>query len=186
MKSFIDEFPNVLSPKTCNEIISRFERDTNLQMPGTMAAPDGKDIITKQKICDEIMVSVAPGWEDIDKIICGTISPIISELAKRYPGFSKLGIYKDYGYKLKKYKKGEGFYDYHLDGTAEKPPYLGLLWYLNTVDEGGETAFYEQGIKVKPEQGKVVTFPACWTHMHKGNMPISGDKFIIASWLGLK
>ena len=55
-----------------------------------------------------------------------------------------------------------------------------FLFYLNDVEEGGETFFYNG--KVKPEAGKLILFPATWTYNHKGNMPISNDKYIVTGW----
>jgi hypothetical protein len=60
-----------------------------------------------------------------------------------------------------------------------------LLWmvYLNDVEEGGETEFYFQNIKSKPKQGTLVLAPADFTHTHRGNKPVSGDKYIFTSWV---
>lgn len=60
-----------------------------------------------------------------------------------------------------------------------------LLWmvYLNDVEEGGETEFYYQNLKSKPKQGTLVIAPADFTHTHRGNMPLSGDKYIFTSWI---
>ena len=57
--------------------------------------------------------------------------------------------------------------------------------YLNDVEEGGETAFFHQNIKVKPEKGKMVIFPPYFTHMHKGMRPISNDKYICNCYFGV-
>ena len=57
------------------------------------------------------------------------------------------------------------------------------MYYLNDVSEGGETEFYHQKVKIKPEKGTLVIFPAYFTHLHKGNVPISNDKYILNFWL---
>ena len=31
--------------------------------------------------------------------------------------------------------------------------------------------------------GKLLIFPATWTYMHRGNVPISEDKYIVTGWL---
>jgi hypothetical protein len=56
------------------------------------------------------------------------------------------------------------------------------LWYLNTLEEGGETDFYNRGM-VKAQEGKLIIFPACWTYPHAGVMPISDNKYIITGWI---
>lgn len=87
---------------------------------------------------------------------------------------------------IQKYTKNIGKYVYHhdfrIDSTENKYRILTFLWYLNTVEEGGETAFGED-FKIKPEIGKLLLFPATWTYPHAGKMPISSDKYIITGWL---
>jgi hypothetical protein len=51
------------------------------------------------------------------------------------------------------------------------------------VNEGGETEFFNGRIKIKPEKGKLLLFPSTWTFMHKGNTPISSNKYIVTGWL---
>jgi hypothetical protein len=55
------------------------------------------------------------------------------------------------------------------------------MWYLNDVEEGGETEFFGN-YKIKPETGKFVLFPATWTYPHAALVPRSGDKYIITGW----
>ena len=87
---------------------------------------------------------------------------------------------------IQKYTKNMGKYIYHndfrIDLAEKKCRVLTFLWYLNTVEEGGETSFGED-FKIKPEMGKLLLFPACWTYPHAGKMPISSDKYIITGWL---
>jgi hypothetical protein len=60
---------------------------------------------------------------------------------------------------------------------------LTFIWYLNTVENGGETEFFNGRIKIKPEKGKLLLFPSTWTYNHKGNIPISSDKYIVTGWV---
>ncbi|PKH99502.1 proline hydroxylase [Shewanella sp. 11B5] len=56
------------------------------------------------------------------------------------------------------------------------------MFYLNDVEEGGETEFYYQQRKISPKKGTMVIAPAGFTHSHRGNVPISHDKYIATSW----
>ena len=56
------------------------------------------------------------------------------------------------------------------------------MFYCNDVEKGGETEWKYFDIKVKPKKGSVVVFPADWAWLHKGNMPISDDKYICNVW----
>jgi hypothetical protein len=60
---------------------------------------------------------------------------------------------------------------------------LFLIFYLNDVEKGGETELYYQKQKVAPRTGRLILAPAGFTHTHRGNMPVSGDKYILTSWV---
>ena len=56
------------------------------------------------------------------------------------------------------------------------------MTYLNDVTDDGETEFYYQKIKVKPQKGLTLIWPADWTHTHRGNTSKTQDKYIITGW----
>jgi hypothetical protein len=58
-----------------------------------------------------------------------------------------------------------------------------VMLYLNNVEEGGETEFLIQKRRIKPSAGTVVLFPSGYTRVHRGNPPISGDKYILNGWV---
>jgi hypothetical protein len=60
---------------------------------------------------------------------------------------------------------------------------LSIIIYLNDVQEGGETVFPDLDITIKPRQGSILVFPPFYNFTHKGNAPISGKKYIIATWI---
>jgi hypothetical protein len=60
---------------------------------------------------------------------------------------------------------------------------LVITLYLNTVEEGGETEFLYQSSRISPVQGTLSISPAAWTHTHRGNPPLKGNKYIITTWL---
>lgn len=91
---------------------------------------------------------------------------------------------------VQKYSKGKGNYGYwHSEIFPQLPDnkalhrILLILVYLNDVEEGGETDFYYQNKSVKPKAGSIVIAPCGFTHTHRGNVPISSDKYVIASWV---
>ena len=57
------------------------------------------------------------------------------------------------------------------------------MTYLNDVPEGGETEFPMFGLKVKPETGKTLIWPAEWTLAHLGSVVKNGKKYIITGWM---
>lgn len=61
--------------------------------------------------------------------------------------------------------------------------YLVLLWYLNDVVEGGETEFPMLNLRVPARAGRLLMFPPYWMYQHQGLQPISGDKYILSTYL---
>lgn len=93
---------------------------------------------------------------------------------------------------LQKYPKGRGGYHHwhseifpHPSDPQQNSLHRTLVFmvYLNDVDAGGETEFFYQQCQLKPTRGSLVLFPAGFTHTHKGAVPISGDKYILTSWV---
>ncbi|WP_224364981.1 2OG-Fe(II) oxygenase [Hyalangium versicolor] len=100
-------------------------------------------------------------------------------------GFYRYGVLN-----VQKYLKGSSGYPhwhseiYPKDANCEQlHRVLAFQFYLNDVTEGGETEFYYQQRKVESKQGRMLIFPAGFTHTHRGNQPVSGDKYIITSWV---
>jgi hypothetical protein len=93
-----------------------------------------------------------------------------------------------YEFMIQKYEKNKGRYVYHNDFQSEWPEkkyrVITFLWYLNDVEQGGETEMWDDFF-IKPEAGKLLLFPACWTFPHRGKMPISDNKYIITGWMYL-
>ena len=91
---------------------------------------------------------------------------------------------------LQWYQAGEGGYPYWhcelypLDANAETL-HRHLLWtlYLNDDFEEGETEFLFQQRKAKPRTGSLLIAPTAFTHTHRGNRPVGGDKMIATSWI---
>ena len=54
--------------------------------------------------------------------------------------------------------------------------------YLNDTDTG-YTDFMHQKLSIKPETGKLVIWPAYFTHTHRANPDLKEDKYIITGWL---
>ena len=96
---------------------------------------------------------------------------------------------EDSGFQIQTYKRGEGFYDEHIDGGPFMPvPHRlsTMIVYLNDVEVGGETYFPLQNLKVSPVAGRVIMFPSNFTHPHKGEVPITQSKTILSTFVSNK
>ncbi len=101
-------------------------------------------------------------------------------------------IYRLDDINMQRYTKGSGGYHHwhsehypHPNDSKQRSLHRVLLWliYLNDVEEGGETEFFFQQAKVKPAQGSLVLAPCGFTHTHRGCVPVSNDKYVLASWV---
>ena len=90
--------------------------------------------------------------------------------------------------KLQKTPVSGGFHQWHYEDGRPSQSSRMLAWtiYLNDVKEGGETEFLYQSERVKPVKGRTVIFPAGFMHTHRGNPPISNEKYILTGWFCLR
>jgi hypothetical protein len=87
-------------------------------------------------------------------------------------------------FRIKKYQNnGIDQFDTHVDVTDHESSrrFLSFFWYLNDVDEGGETVFRD--LTITPKAGRLVIFPPLWMFPHKGNIPISNEKYLLSTYL---
>lgn len=89
-------------------------------------------------------------------------------------------------YRLKYYQAGsDDRFDTHVDvGNHDSAKrFLAMFFYLNDLEEGGETVFDTCDFTVKPKAGRMLVFPPMWCFPHSGRPAISDDKFIIGTYL---
>jgi hypothetical protein len=92
------------------------------------------------------------------------------------------------GFNIQKYKPKQAFHGLHCErsGLNSCKRHLVFMTYLNDIKQGGETEFYYQKFKIKPEKGLTVIWSADWTFTHKGHTTIDEDKYIITGWYEFK
>jgi len=89
--------------------------------------------------------------------------------------------------KMQKSAPGAGYHVWHGEQAngLNAARVLTYMLYLNTLDpeEGGETEFLYQKLRVRPEENTMVVWPAAFTHAHRGNTVLGNcAKYIITGW----
>ena len=86
--------------------------------------------------------------------------------------------------KMQHTPEGGGYHQFHYEAMGLDHSSRVLVWaiYLNDDYEGGETEFLHQKRRIKANQGTLVIWPAGYTHVHKGNLVLKGDKYILTGW----
>ena len=178
--------------KECDNILKQFEKETQNHYNGVT----GGGYTPNVKRTTEINITRTQNWEKWNELCFKRLNIALQKYATYCKEschneflyniiYNQYGIINDTGYQLQKYKKEQQYYKWHQDGGLKEGCHqhriITYLWYLNDVTEGGETYFFHG--KVKPKKGRLVLFPACWNYNHKGETPISNDKYIITGWV---
>lgn len=87
--------------------------------------------------------------------------------------------------KIQKTPIGGGYHEWHYESSSvqEAKRVSTFILYLNDVEEGGETELLYFPKRIQPKKNRLVLFPAGFTHTHRGNPPISNDKYILTGWV---
>jgi len=182
---------NVLDREFCNSIIEKFNADDR---KSTGLIGDGYINEDIKKSLD-LNISKYDDWSEEDKVFEKSFSDNIKLYIDYLQNFTKsfedydINLpsldFRDRGYLVRVYNKGEGYFNWHNDFSFYKDSgfrLLTLIWYLNNVEEGGQTEFID-GTIIKPKRGSVLIFPTSWYLAHRGKMPISNKKYIVTGWL---
>ena len=89
--------------------------------------------------------------------------------------------------KMQRTAPGGGYHQWHYESTGGlfKNRVLTYRLYANRLssEQGGETEFLYQKLRIPPVENKLIIWPADYTHTHRGNM-VLGDsyKYIVTGW----
>ena len=182
INDFISVYDNFYSNEECEEYINLIEHYIStgliLKEEKTLHKTDHYAINFNNDVNYNILSGDNLSLEFLPKI-----KDPIDEYLKKFSvlGQENLLIYDT---KAKKIPIGGGFHNWHYENTGLQVSARKLViqLYLNTIDEGGETEFLYINKRIKAEQGRLIIFPAAFTHTHRGNPPIGQDKYIISTW----
>ena len=109
---------------------------------------------------------------------------MLNKYLENYKERGELNI-TDSGYIIRHYKQNEDYYHWHIDTgpLSQCQIHLTFLYYLNDIEEGGETEFKYQKKTFKPKAGNVLIFPANWMYVHRGVQPRSDDKYVLSTFM---
>lgn len=176
-----------INPKVCDDLITYFENSPN-KAPGiSYNIASNEPEITKNKTSTDIGIVIS----NVDEAINNYRFELFQVLEK----YKKKYTYCDTNqepwsisepFNIQKYKPHEGFLTYHCERCSDKGQmksrHLVFMTYLNDVTDGGETEFFYQKLKVKPEKGLTLIWGADWTFTHKGVTSPTQTKYIATGW----
>jgi prolyl 4-hydroxylase len=179
MEEYIQEFDNSIPDMLCDEIIQMFELEEDKYNGVIMSGlnPNVKD--TK----DFVIPQNDSKWNRIEKFLNEELQRCLKIYINNINEFKDEKLFVK-ALMIQKYQKQKGKYTVHNDFHFENNTYrvFTFIWYLNDVNIGGETSFWNGKQKIVPKKGKLVFFPSSWCYPHEGKMPISNDKYILTNW----
>ena len=180
--SFIFEIEDALPNFLCDDMVKRFEENPDDHYQGKVGSEIREN--TDLKKTTDLVVSGKAHWQDVHNNLFRSLSLALQEFSNSYTYFGDLKRYQDSGYNIQRYQTGE-YYHWHVDAdnSALASRQLVAIWYLNDVEQGGETDFFHQHISITPQKGKLVLFPPFWTHQHRAGVVEKGVKYIATTWI---
>ena len=187
MDNFIEVYKGVFSDEYCNSLIQYFK---NAEEGGMTLNRQDHDEAPKME--KEDLATFIPSYpmehtqkefmKEFNRVFWGDC---YKQYAEKYSVLHTCAAHKSYVIKIQKTKPGQGYHIWHSETTNRDTGNRLLAWtaYLNDDFEAGETEFLYQQYRYKPKKGDVIIFPAAFTHTHRGNPPIGGDKYIITGWI---
>ena len=186
---YVKVYDDVLSATECDHLIELFEKNTPTSNPFYRVstyqwAEDYRRFteaeITNVEAFKEIvnpLYSIANDVYHHYKDDCGRFFP------------EKVGFEN---FRMKRYDNNDNDqFGWHAD-VGDYPSarrFLVMFFYLNDVEQGGETQFefnqeYSKStyFTVNPKRGRMVVFPPMWMFPHRGCKPISGPKYILSTY----
>ena len=182
--SFIEIYNHALTDEQCDYLIDAFESDKTTKLPGVSI--NNGQTYENPDIKKDIEMSLTKF--SINTYVTNTITPVlvkhISDYVSKYPSLNTVGKFglSDV-YSFQKYTDDtDGFKQWHTEhGFTTEASKRVLVWmfYLNNAKSG--TDFMDYGT-IKAKKGRLVIWPAGFTHTHKSQTPNQGLKYIITGW----
>ena len=183
IRDFIGVFDTDFDP---SDMIRYFHHMRKLDKSPQRGVQNRGEIVKDEAVCITSKFEFTADLEIANSYNC-LMGQCLHEYVKEYQVLTKMPSMQ-YTVNIQRTLPGEGYHQWHHEKGATVPTitrHLTTMVYLNDVEDGGETEFLYQSRRVKPRKGRVVIFPVTWTHTHRGNPPLSGEKMIATSWMHL-
>ena len=190
INNFIGTYDNYITQKDCEDAIKLFEDNDKFNRTVNRIAFEEASVLHKQ----DQQFFAAPNnlniWWD-------QLKPMMVNFDLAWQHYVKhVGAKDAYGVpfhltdlKIQKTLPTEGYHVWHIEhgkGYGNEARAFVFTIYLNDVEDGGETEFLHFSKRVKPKMGRIVIWPAGFPYVHRGNPPLSGEKYILTSWMMLR
>ena len=179
----IEEYRNVFPIDYCKQLIETFEQRASMQLTEHQTGFKNQDERIFMDMSNHNNMFHVDA--DLCKFFYQTVVKTYEEkYGKKYDSLRAVVQHSPKGMSIQKTRPHQGYHAWHCEcaDLCTSSRVMAYTLYLNSVEEGGETEFLYQGVKIKPEPGKLVFFPAYYTHPHRENPIYKGVKYIVSGW----
>lgn len=176
---------NLISKNFCEYCIEFFNINTHLHYSGI----SGKESDPKYLTDTELTLYFSELKNPIIPKLLSYLTETTEEYKKLNPCLNIIDSWKLHpSFQIQKYKPGECYFGEHCEhgstsyGNNISNRIISWTIYLNDVLDGGGTKFTQYNYTIEARQGNLIFFPASWTHMHKGIVSNTEEKYIMTGW----
>ena len=176
---------NINDENLCKNMIDFFEQNKNLQTKGQTSSGVNEEIKKSTDITIDPVDLKKDGYSVFNDYF-KKLNECYIDYKEQYPFLNSFLKKIHIGhFNVQKYLAGDHFARLHSERTSIGTLHRIFAWmtYLNDVEDGGTTDFDYYKVKIKPEVGKTLIWPAEWTHAHTGSVLKSGSKYIVTGWM---
>lgn len=181
-KDHISIFDDVLDKETCDKIIELYDLYDSVHGSLQVSEYPGND--TPLSRHDTSIFCNDDLFPEVRNYINEVIWNCYDVYKKEFFQIESVSIDFD-EVKLQRTPIRGGFHSWHAEVSDVCSVDRCIVWmiYLNDVPENeGETEFLWQKLRVQPKRGRVVIWPAFFTHVHRGNPVYTHPKYIATGW----
>ena len=170
----------------CDQVVAAFHSDLLIKEEGRSGG--NKQGIVQKNIKDSIDAELS-NRPDIADDFTANLLAVLQQYKQKFSYSDDVETFIVDHLNIQKYPKGGGFPAWHYENTGygyRINRHLVFMTYLNDVLKDGETEFMYQKIKIKPEKGLTLIWPATWEYTHRGNICPDQEKYILTGWYSYK
>jgi hypothetical protein len=183
---FIAIFPNAISDDLCSAFVEWY--NTISEQGLTMSSMEDMSVRRGTIRKDEVIhIPRGVPQQCFPDGMSKALWPNISECFTEYNNIYFIDRPMTSGnFKAHRVQLSGGYHEWHHEHSHEFQDRI-LAWHLTleAPEMGGETEFLYQSMRVDPKVGQLAIWPAGFTHKHRGNPPLEGQKTYLTGWFTL-
>ena len=190
LTDFVKIYDKAIPDEMCDSLIKAFEKDTEHHIASNI----GENVSDNYRNAIELNTTQRATESARWKVIMEIMTKHAASLFERYKHdlildgypqelfFSQITLEQ---FRMHRYDPNVHYYKEHIDSinihSAKRM--LVLIFYLNTVESGGETLYRTIDERINPVKGKVAIVPTWFGYPHSAETPLSETKYMIKTYI---